>query len=164
MTGGHEYDDEQARDDEERERCPNYGTDDVTYGPGYFDNLLALSDATVGDDLLGALLPLDGRWPEPRALDQDAVFFLADRTRVDVAGLDAEDAVRLLGHLRDLAPALHGRACADEALTVSSGLRRAMAHAGVALVSETDPLVWLEASVLVRALRRLGAGAAGVSG
>ena len=119
---------------------------------------MALSDATVGDGLLDVLLPLDGRFPEPRALDQDVVFFLHDRTRVDVAGLDAGDAGRLLALLRGLAPGLHARACADEALTMSTGLRRALAHAGVPLVAQTDPLVWLGSTLLVRAVaRRAGA-------
>jgi len=41
---------------------------------------MCLDDAllpAVARDRLG----LDGRWPEPRALDQADVFFLLDRTR-----------------------------------------------------------------------------------
>ena len=42
-----------------------------------------------------------------------------------------------------------------------SGLRRAMAHAGVPSLEQTDPAVWLASTVLVRELRRLAEGRPG---
>lgn len=81
MSSGGEFDDD---------RCPGGDDDDsrVSFGPGHIDDLTAVADEQVEDGALDLLVPgLDGRWPEPRALWQDEVFFLRDRTRVDVASL-----------------------------------------------------------------------------
>ena len=118
------------------------------------DNLTALSDATVGEDVLGlVLVAYDGRWPEPRALWQDEAFWLPDRTRLDLAALSGDGVRALVALLVGAAAGLHAVAVRDEDLTASSGLRRAMAHAGVPTIAEVDPLVWLESTLLVRSLR-----------
>lgn len=146
MSAGEEFEDD---------RCPGGEDDDsrVSFGPGYIDDLTAITDEQVKDTALDLLVPdLDGRWPEPRALWQDEVFFLRDRTRIDVAALAPVDAGWLLSVLEELGPALHAAAARDEALTTSSGLRRAMAAAGVPAVADLDPLEWLAGTVLVRRL------------
>lgn len=122
---------------------------------------MATTDQTITDDLLDRVLPLDagGRWPEPRALWQRDVFHLHDRTPVDVDSLDARGARDLLVLLAGLAPVLHARAAIDERLTTCSGLRTAMATAGVPTVGDTDPDLWLESTLLVRVLRTRAAGA-----
>ena len=97
-------------------------------------------------------MPLGDRWPEPRIVDQDVVH-LRDRTAVSLSVLGPDDAARLLEHVLGLAAGLHEAAVCDEELTTSTALRWAMEQAEVPAVADLDPVVWLEASVLVRALR-----------
>lgn len=115
--------------------------------------MVALTDMRMPPDMLDEALPLDGRWPEPRVLWQDEVFFLPDRSRLDVRALDPGDAAELLEALVESALGWHAAAARDERLTTSSGLRRALAAVGVPLVEDLDPLVWLESTALVRTLR-----------
>jgi hypothetical protein len=113
-----------------------------------------VQDAAVKDNSLDLLVPdLSDRWPEPRLLWQHDVWFLRHRTRVPIDDLDADGARWLLDAVYDIAEGLHAVAARDEELTTSTGLRRAMAHAGVPLVSEIEPDVWLESTTLVRVLR-----------
>ncbi len=158
MNAGGEFDDD--RDD-----CKDCGCDEcqdmrradetfrVPFGPGYVDALGAVSDAVVTAYALDRVLSLSDRWPEPRIVDQDEVFYLRDRTRVPLSGLGPEDAAELLAHVRGLAMPLHEAAVRDERLTTSTALRWAMEQGGVPSVADLDPLAWLEASSLVRALR-----------
>lgn len=114
-----------------------------------------MQDARIDADVLDALIPLPGRWPDPRVLtEQDERFWLRDGEEIAVADLGPAEVEWLLRWLADLVPVLHARAAADEALTTSTGLRRALAAAGVPLVAETDPLAWLESTRLVRALQQ----------
>lgn len=109
-------------------------------------------------DVLDDLVPLHGRWPDPRVLtEQDEKFWLYDGEEIEVAGMSAAEVEWLLAWLVQLAPALHRRAVLDEDLTTSTGVRRALRSAGVPLVAETAPLVWLESTRLVRRLRSMSA-------
>lgn len=114
-----------------------------------------MQDARVDEEVLRLLIPLRGRWPDPRVLtEQDSRFWLCDVEVLDVAELEPQEVRWLLDWLTgDLLPVLHRRAVQDEELTTSTGLRRAMQAAGVPLVAETDPAAWLESTPLVRALR-----------
>ena len=67
-------------------------------------------------------------------------------------------ALALVGTLRSWAAAFHAAAVRDELLTTSSAARQVLGALGVPAVADLDPLVWLEATRLVRSLRRLGAG------
>lgn len=117
---------------------------------------MAAQDALVNDDVLHLLIPLRGRWPDPRVLtEQDERFWLPDGEVIEIAELDPPEVLWLLGWLTgDLLQPLNRRARQDEQLTTSTALRRAMRAAEVPLVAETDPLVWLESTRLVRALRQ----------
>ena len=128
------------------------------WGRGYVGALGAVSDAVLTADALDRAVPLGERWPEPRIVDQDAVLHLRDRTAVYLSALGPRDAARLLEHVLGLAAVLHEAAVCDEELTTSTALRWAMEQAGVPAVSDLDPVVWLESSVLVRALRGIAAG------
>lgn len=124
------------------------------YGGEYVQSLIAVQDAPVKEDSLDLLVPeLSDRWPEPRLLWQRDVWFSRHRTRVPLHNLDADAARRLLATIEGMAERLHGAAARDESLTASSGLRRAMAHAGVPLIGDLEPSVWLESTLLVRSLR-----------
>lgn len=116
---------------------------------------MQVQDAQVNDEILHLLIPLRGRWPDPRVLtEQSDLFWLPDGEVIEIAHLDPPEVLWLLGWLTgDLLHRLHRRARQDEQLTTSTALRRAMKAAGVPLVAETDPLVWLESTRLVRALR-----------
>jgi hypothetical protein len=115
---------------------------------------MQVQDAKVDSDVLDDLVPLHGRWPDPRVLtEQGERFWLRDGEELVVADLDPPEVEWLLGWLTSLAPVLHDRAARDELLTTSTGVRRSLKAAGVLLVAETPPLVWLESTELVRALR-----------
>lgn len=150
------------------DRCPGGGPDDdsappsaagpATFGPGYVQDLMAVQDAQVPGHALDLLAPgLCHRWPEPRVLWQDAVWWARDRVELDLDYAAADDARWLLGELHG-ALTLHGAAARDEELTTSTGLRRALDAAGIPMIGDHDPAVWLESTVLVRALRRIAAG------
>ena len=118
----------------------------------YWTRPMCLDDAllpAVARDRLG----LDGRWPEPRALDQADVFFLLDRTRVDVADLGQVECCWLLELLFRLVVPLHEQAACDDESTTSSALEWALDELGVLPVHAFGPAVWLESIGLVRALR-----------
>jgi hypothetical protein len=144
------------------EECQDMRRADETFrrpwGPGYVGALGAVSDAVLTADALDRAVPLGERWPEPRIVDQDVVVHLWDRTAVYLSVLGPDDAARLLEHVLGLAAELHEAAVCDEELTTSTALRWAMEQAAVPAVADLDPIVWLEASVLVRALRARSGG------
>ncbi len=105
----------------------------------------ATRDAVLTRDALDAAVGLDQRWPEPRLLDQTDVFYLWDRTRMDLDGLAQRDLAWLLGYLRENAAAWHAAAVADERHTTSTALRWALEQAGVPLVESLDERDWLRA-------------------
>lgn len=147
--------------DDDRDRCHNPQDDPWLRGDAHLDleSVLAMSDARVKPELLHLLLPcLDCRWPEPRALAQDEVFFLPDRERLDVPRLSPREASLLLEFLDEIAEELWGAAARDEELTTSSGMRRALAAVGVPAVADHDPAVWVRSSRLARTLAGLAAG------
>ena len=156
-----ENDRDQDHGQQEREsagdRCSGGGPDDdslAPFGPGYVENLLAMEDSPVKPGSLDLLVPgLHDRWPEPRLLNQREMWFQRNRILVAVDALDEDGARRLLRVIVSLAEDLHRVAARDEALTTSSGARRAMASVGVPMVDELDPRAWLESTVLVRYLR-----------
>jgi len=159
MSGCDEFDDDrdQHQDPEGPEaagdRCRGDDSS-LPFGPGYLESLLALEDAPVKEGSLDLLVPdLSDRRPEPRLLSQRDVWILPHRTLVPLDDLDEDGARRLLDVIGDLAGDLHRVAARDEALTTSSGARWAMAAADVPTIAELDPRVWVESTVLVRALR-----------
>lgn len=163
MTGGHSKgfdDDDRAPDDDRDGRCTGDGEGLAPWERGDASvvdmaALLALGDSQVRPEALALLVPcLCCRWPEPRAFDQDDVFFLPDREQLDVHGLSPADRADLLAFLQATADDLWQAAVRDERLTTSSGLRRALAAAGIPTVEQTPPAEWLEATVLVRRLRQ----------
>lgn len=113
---------------------------------------MRLDDALVLPAALDRL-GLDDRWSEPRALDQTAVFFLRDRTRVDVADLGPAEACWVLELLVRLAGPLHEQAACDDESTTSSALEWALDELGVEPVHVVAPPVWLESTEMVRRLR-----------
>lgn len=142
-----------SQDDDDR--CDEWEQDEdgrrvLPFGPSYMKSLLAVEDALVKDDVLDAVVPLDGRWPEPRLLWQTDVFHLRDRTCLDLARACEGELEWVLEHLRDDAGMWHAAAARDEERTTSSAARWAMRETGVATVEETDPGVWLESTLLVR--------------
>lgn len=176
MTAGDDFaddrdDERRDRDDDRRDECVDCACDECQdmrradetfrrpYGPGYVGALGAVTDAVLTSDALDRLLPLSGRWPEPRIVEQDEVYYFRDRTPVVLADLGPAEAAALLAHVRGLAAGLHQAAARDEGLTTSTALRWAMDQAGVPPVADLDPLAWLDASALVRALKaRAGSG------
>ena len=156
MSGRDEFDDDRDQQQDREaagDRCKGDDSS-LPFGPGYLENLLALEDAPVKAGSLDLLVPhLSDRSPEPRLLGPRDVWFQRDRTPVPLDDLDEDGARRLLDEIEDLAGDLHQVAARDEALTTSSGTRRAMASAGVPTIVELDPRAWLESTVLVRALR-----------
>lgn len=164
MTDRDEFDDdrdhanaEEPRSGANGDRGPGGGPGDDSlqpFGPGYMENLLAMEDSPVKPGSLDLLVPgLHDRWPEPRLLNQRELWFQQNRIPVAVDTLDAEGARRLLRVIVGLAEDLHRVAARDEALTTSSGIRWALASAGVPMVEDLDPLSWLESTLLVRHLR-----------
>lgn len=121
---------------------------------------MRLDDALLPEEVLDRL-GLDDRWPEPRTLNQTAVFYLRDRTRVDVADLGPAEACWLLELLLRLVEPLHGQAACDDESTTSSALEWALDETGVEPVHALDPSVWLESTELVRELRRRVGGLSG---
>lgn len=106
--------------------------------------------ADIAGYVLDRVLPLDGRWPEPRQLWQTAVFYGRDRSCLDLAAATSGDLVLLLRHLREQAETWHAAAACDEDSTTSSAVRWAMRETGVLLIPDLDPGVWLECTLLVR--------------
>ena len=149
MTGRDEFADDRDEDRDDSARSGHHGAD----GNGWTKSVLAFDDALIDPDLLDHLLPLDGRWPEPRLLDQVDVFYLRDRTRVDPQIFDAETAGWLLNELHTDLPDWHAAAVFDEESTTGSAARDAFAALGVRPVRGLDPQVWLASTVLVRFLR-----------
>lgn len=160
--------DRQPADARHDNRCPDDETGDGpddggagvqgprTFGPDYVDSLVAVQDAPAADTALDLLAPgLHQRWPEPRVLWQDHVWWTRDRVELHLDAATADEARWLLGVVLGMAPALHAAAARDEDAVTSTGLRRALASAGVLMISELDPGVWIESTVLVRALRRI---------
>lgn len=113
---------------------------------------MSLDDPLLPPEALDRL-DLDGRWPEPRALDQTAVFFLRDRARVDVADLGQAECCWLLELLLRLVVPLHEQAACDDESTTSSAMEWALDELDVEPVHALAPAVWLESTDLVRALR-----------
>lgn len=120
--------------------------------PRYWTRPMCLDDALLPAVMLDRL-GLDGRWPEPRALDQADVFFLHDRTRVDVADLGQAECCWLLELLLRLVVPLHEQAACDDESTTSSALEWALDELGVLPVHALGPAVWLASTELARALR-----------
>jgi len=156
VSGHDEFDDDRDQQQDQEAVGDHCESDDwsLPFGPGYLDSLLALEDAPVKPGSLDRLVPdLSDRWPEPRLLSQDQVWFLPHRTLVPLDDLDEDGARSLLDAIGDLAGDLHRVAARDEALTTSSGTRWAMASADIPTIADLDPRAWLESTVLVRALR-----------
>ena len=103
---------------------------------------------------MDTVVGLGQRWPEPSALHQTEVFFLEDRTEIELEHLDADLARDLLDLLTIYADPLHETACRDEQATSSSAVRWLLDGLGVPPVACHDPTVWLESTDLVRWLRR----------
>lgn len=147
-----EFEHDEAEAEVDRSRASPFGGE-------YVQSLVAVQDAQVPDGALDLLVPrLDGRWPEPRLLWQTDVWHMRHRTTIDVASMGPTEARWLLGVVEGLAVALHEVAARDEVLTTSSGLRRALDAAGVPMIADLDPYVWLESTDLVRSLRARLAG------
>ncbi len=129
------------------------------YGDAWHGCVLALEDALIDPDLLDRVVPLDGRWPDPRLLDRTDVFYLRDRTRLHPQRFDAETAGWLLDDLHVDLPDWHSAAVFDEEATTGSLTRAALAALGVLAVRDLDPQTWLESTVLLRFLAgRVAAG------
>lgn len=115
---------------------------------------MRLDDQLVDEHVLDALVGPDGRWPDPRALDQTAVLYLRDRTPVVLAGLDHVGATRLLQVVLSSTREFHEAAAFDDEALTSSALEWALNESGVPPVGALDPSVWVESTELVRWLRR----------
>ena len=137
MTGHGEFDDD--RDSEET----------------WAGDVLALEDYLIDPDLLDQIVPLDGRWPESRLLDQTAVFYLRDRTRLQPLLFDRATADWLLDELHTDLPDWHAAAAWHEEATSGSLTRAALTTLGIRPVRYLDPQAWLESTVLFRYLRDL---------
>lgn len=124
----------------------------LLYSQGWHASVRDIDDAPVDPGVLGRVVPLDGRWPEPRLLQQTAVFYLRDRTRLHPAGFDAETAAWLLDELHTDLPDWHAAAAFDEEATMSSVTRDALAALGVPAIRDLNPQAWLESTVLFRFL------------
>jgi len=153
-------DPEEFADDRDAHRDAAHGEGERDlYADGWHGSVLALEDALIDPDLLDRVVPLDGRWPEPRLLDRTDVFYLRDRTRLHPRGFDAETAAWLLYELHVDLPDWHAAAVFDEEATTGSLARAALAALGVPTVRDLDPRAWLESTVLVRFLAgRAGGG------
>lgn|GEM_PF-4842544 len=132
---------------------PDGAAGDGNYSDGWTRSMLAFDDALVDPDRLDLVLPLDGRWPEPRLLEQTGVFYLRDRTRLHPRAFDPETAAWLLDDLHVDLPDWHAAAAFHEETTASSVTRDALAALGVLSVRVTDPQAWLESTVLFRFLK-----------
>ena len=141
MTDRGEFTDD--RDDEPRD--PH-----AAYGPGWTRSVLSFEDALIDPDLLDHVLPLDGRWPEPRLLGQTHLFFLRDRTRLATRLFDAETAEWLMDELHTDLPDWHAAATFHEGTTTPSTARDVLAALGVPAIRDIDPQTWLESTVLFR--------------
>jgi len=111
---------------------------------------LALEDAVVPSEALDRAVPLGGRCYDPRLLWQTEVFWLHQRTRLDLTVLTDDVAVELLAWLRRHAVLLHREAVRDEKTGTSTALRWALDVVGVLAVVDVDPWEWLEGTPLVR--------------
>jgi len=155
VTGREEFADDR---DAHRDTSHDEGERDLD-GDAWHGSVLALEDALIEPGLLDRVVPLDGRWPEPRLLDRTDVFYLRDRTRLQPQGFDAETARWLLDDLHVDLPDWHSAAVFDEEATTSSLTRASLAALGVPAVRDLDPRAWLESTVLVRFLvERAGGG------
>jgi len=154
----HEDDDDRCDDrrefEHEQDETEIARSRSVPFGEDYVQSLVAVQDAQVPGTALALLVPgLHHRWPEPRVLWQDEVWWTRDRCRLDIEYASQDDLRWLLGQVRALAPELHAVAARDEDLMTSSGLRRTLAAAGIRMIRDTDPMAWAGSTVLVRSLR-----------
>ena len=149
MTDPEEFADDR---DAHRDTAHDDGEPDL-YADAWHSSVLALEDALIDPGLLDRVVPLDGRWPEPRLLNRTDVFYLRDRTRLHPRGFDAEMAAWLLDELLTDLPDWHAAAVFDEEATTGSLTRASLAALGVPAVRDLDPRAWLESTVLVRFLR-----------
>jgi len=111
---------------------------------------LALEDALVPPEALDRAVPLGGRCYDPRLLWQTEVFWLHQRTRLDLTSLTDDVAVEILTWLRRHAVLLHREAVRDEETGTSTALRWALDVVGVSAAVDVDPWEWLEGTPLVR--------------
>lgn len=116
----------------------------------------ALEDAVVPADALDVAVPLGGRFYDPRLLWQTDVFWIHQRTRLDLTSLTEDQAVELLGWLRRHTVLLHREAVRDEDTGTSTAVRWALAQVGVPAIADLDPWEWLEATPLLRWLSARG--------
>lgn len=123
---------------------------DAPYGPAYVDSLVASRDQLITPEALDLAVPLDGRWPEPRLLDQTDVFYLRDRTELPLDELDADDCATLLRLIRSDTALWHRAAVIHEDHTTSTALRWAYEQAGVPTAEALAPDEWLDQTRLVR--------------
>jgi len=140
-------------DDRHTDHDPGHGqgqSEPDRYGDPWSGSHLALEDALIDPGLLDRVIPLDGRWPEPRLLDRTDVFYLRDRTRLHPQHFDAETAAWLLDELHIDLPDWHAAAVFDEEVTTGSLTRASLAALGVPALRDLDPHAWLESTVLFR--------------
>ena len=121
---------------------------------------LALEDALIPLEDLDRAVPVGSRFYDPRLLWQTDVFWVHQRTRLDLAHLSNDGAVELLDWLRRHTVLLHREAVRDDENSTSTALRWALDTVGVPATEEVDPWEWLEATPLVRwlAVRAGGVG------
>lgn len=147
---------EEQREHEERthhEQPHDDGPAEPPWGRGRMEAGLAFEDWLVDPDVLERVVPLSGRWPEPRLLDQTGVWFSLDRRRIDLDAIDAGERAGLLDALRLHAREWHAAAVVHEAQVTSTALRWMYGHCGVLSAERLGPLAWLETTPLVRWLR-----------
>ena len=119
----------------------------------------ALEDALLPTEDLDRAVPVGGRFYDPRLLWQTDVFWVHQRTRLDLAHLNDDGAAELLDWLRRHTVLLHREAVRDEESGTSTALRWALDEVGVTPTVDVDPWEWLEATPLVRWLAARAGGA-----
>lgn len=120
----------------------------------------ALGDALLPSEDLDRAVPPGGRFYDPRLLWQTDVFWLHQRTRLELAHLSDDGAAELLDWLRRHTVLLHREAVRDEETGTSTALRWALDEVGVTPTVDVGPWEWQEATPLLRWLAAQAGGAA----
>ena len=98
---------------------------------------------------LDRAVPVGSRFYDPRPLWQTDVFWVHQRTRLDLTHIGDDGATELLDWLRRHTVLLHREAVRDEETGTSTALRWALDTVGVPATVELDPWEWLEGTPLV---------------
>lgn len=114
---------------------------------------LDLDDAELPLEELNARYSVLLRWPDWRVLHQDKAWIDRDRQVHALGEMTPEQVRTALLELGGHAAYLHAQAAQDESYATSTGLAWALRQLGVRPVGAHHPLVWLDATPLVRALR-----------